>query len=197
MARLGKRLAGVLVVSLFFGWAAWAAQVGSEPEPQGAETQVSDALLELKVKLALLEHLRDDGLVIQTRVADGVVWLTGVVDERASFELVSEVVKAVEGVKEVKNDVRLEERKSDAPVGSRVAEAEREVHDGLLEAKVKARLFESVGRAAFGIEVEAAQGIVTLSGRAPDRDSRKSAVKAAKNTKGVRRVVDLLQVRAE
>jgi osmotically-inducible protein OsmY len=190
----------LLVVVVLGLWCGRPGTTQSEPqqkEQAGSETQVSDALLELKVKLALLEHLHDDGLMIQTRVAAGVVWLSGNVDERASFELIPVVVQAVAGVKEVKNDVRLEAPKTDTPVAARVVEAEREVRDGLLEARVKAHLFETVGRAAFAIEVEAAQGVVTLSGKAPDRDSRKSALKAAKTTKGVRRVVDLLQVRAE
>lgn len=162
-----------------------------------AEPEVSDGMLELKVKLALIEALKLDGVRISAKASEGVVWLTGEVQARSSQESAEAVAAAVEGVKDVKNDLRVAKSAAPekTPVARGVGEAEREVNDGLLEVKVKSRLFEAVGRTAFSLEIEAADGVVSLSGTVADKDRAGSAVKAVETVDGVKKVIDLIKVK--
>jgi hyperosmotically inducible protein len=72
---------------------------------------------------------------------------------------------------------------------------EREVADAVLEGKVKTGLLEELGKVAFDIEVEATDGVVSLSGTVPDAARRDLAVKIARKTSGVKELHDLLNVK--
>ncbi|MBP1621467.1 MAG: hypothetical protein H6Q02_2234 [Acidobacteria bacterium] len=78
-------------------------------------------------------------------------------------------------------------------VSKRSTEDEAEANDSLLESKVKMALAQEIGRHAWKVEVEATDGVVSLRGTVPDKERREIAVKTAKDTKGVRKVVDLLK----
>jgi osmotically-inducible protein OsmY len=145
------------------------------------------ALTELKVKAALLEKLGTDALGIKVAVVGDKVTLTGAVSKRSTEELAEEVARSVEGVKKVDN--RLEVVESAQSSGN----VENEASDSLLESKVKMALASEIGRHAWKVEVEATDGVVSLRGTVPDRQRHEIAVKTAKETKGVRKVVDLLK----
>jgi osmotically-inducible protein OsmY len=145
------------------------------------------ALTELKVKAALLEKLGTDALGIKVAVVGDKVTLTGAVSKRSTEELAEEVARSVEGVKKVDN--RLEVVESAQASGN----VENEASDSLLESKVKMALASEIGRHAWKVEVEATDGVVSLRGTVPDRQRHEIAVKTAKETKGVRKVVDLLK----
>jgi len=148
-----------------------------------------DAVLtELKVKAALLEKLGTDALGIKVAVVGDKVTLTGAVSKRSTEELAEEVARSVEGVKKVDN--RLEVVASGGQAGGNV---EAEANDSLLESKVKMALASEIGRHAWNVEVEATDGVVSLRGTVPDAQRREIAVKTARDTKGVRKVVDLLK----
>ena len=146
------------------------------------------ALTELKVKAALLEKLGTDALGIKVAVVGDKVTLTGAVSKRSTEELAEEVARSVEGVKKVDN--RLEVVASGGQAGGNV---EAEANDSLLESKVKMALASEIGRHAWNVEVEATDGVVSLRGTVPDAQRREIAVKTARDTKGVRKVVDLLK----
>ncbi len=145
------------------------------------------AITELKVRAALLEKLGTDALGIKVTVVGDKVTLTGAVSKRSTEELAEEVARSVEGVKKVDN--RLEVVEGAQASGN----VENEADDSLLESKVKMALASEIGRHAWKIEVEATDGVVSLRGTVPDRERREIAVKAAKDTKGVRKVVDLIK----
>jgi osmotically-inducible protein OsmY len=168
-------------------------------EPQAAadalSENVEEALLELRVRLALLEHLGPDAALVRIRIDGRRVILGGEVRERSTHESAATVAKAVEGVGKVEDDgLRLTRP---APVGRAqraVAEAEREIGDALLESRVKKRLIEELGKHAFELEVEASEGVVTLSGTLPDRERHRLAQRAAQGTPGVKKLIDLVKV---
>jgi osmotically-inducible protein OsmY len=159
--------------------------------------QVADALLLTRVRLALLEHLGSDGLRVQVAARDGIVELSGKVEKRSSEELAEPVARSVSGVRKVRNRVTLspDAQASEPPVASVVGKVEREVADALLEGKVKTRLLEELGKVAFDIEVEATDGVVSLSGTVPDGAREKLAVQITRETPGVTELHDLLKVR--
>jgi hyperosmotically inducible protein len=161
------------------------------------EDHVAQALLLARVRISLLQHLKDDGLHVQIVVKGSTVELSGRVAKRSSRELAEKVALSVSGVREVHNRIAFgpEGGQGQPPVADVVGKVERKLGDALLEARVKASLFEEVGKVGFDIEVEATDGVVSLSGTVPDSARQKLAVSVAKATKGVKELHDFLRVK--
>lgn len=68
---------------------------------------MSDTAITAKVKSALLADQSTSGLAIQVETNKGVVQLSGFVDSAAEKERAAEIASGVEGVKDVKNDIRV------------------------------------------------------------------------------------------
>lgn len=82
----------------------------------------------------------------------------------------------------------------DREAGELRRELEPRVEDGVLVAKVKARLASDPEVNPLEIDVDVVDGVVTLGGRVDTEEERAEAVKLASRTEGVREVVDNLQV---
>ncbi|HEX9942166.1 MAG TPA: BON domain-containing protein [Thermoanaerobaculia bacterium] len=159
------------------------------------EQDVVDARLEADVRMALLEKLGDDGLGVTVDARAGRIRLIGAVDKRSTQELAEEVAKAVPGVQSVDNQLSArEETPESTAVGKAVGHTEREVDDAILEMRVGKNLLGEIGRYALDLEVEATEGVVSLRGTLPDPERKSLALRAARETAGVKRVVDLLKV---
>ena len=158
--------------------------------------ELSDAIVKTKIRVAMLEHLKSDGLRVQVDVRAGVVSLSGEVQRRADRKLAEQVAASVDGVKEVHSKVTVAAgaRPAPPPVAGFVGEVERSFDDALLEARIKGRLLEEIGKAAFKVEVSAVDGVVSLSGSVPDEARERLAVKAAQGTSGVKELHDLLKI---
>lgn len=158
---------------------------------------LEEALLEAKVKVALLEHLKKDALKVSVEVSGQTVTLKGVVSTSAYQSLAEEVARSVSGVAKVENRLQVTERPSGGPVRRAARKVEQETADALLEAKIKARLLEVMGLAAFQVEVEATDGVVSLSGAVKEKEQKALAEKTAEAIPGVREVHNLLRVASE
>ncbi len=188
----------VLLGALLAG--ACASTVPTRQSSAGAEgireQDVSDARLEADVRLALLEKLGEDGLGVTVEADDGRVRLIGAVDERSTQELAEEVAKSVPGVRKVDNHLIARQESPESTTAGRAAgTTEREVNDAVLEMRVGRNLLGEIGRHALDLEVEAAEGVVSLRGTLPDPERKSLALRAARETAGVKQVVDLIQVR--
>lgn len=187
-------VAGVvaLAVGLLAGGQALAGQAGEE----SGSDRVADALLATRVRASLLEHLHKDAIGIEVDARGDTVWLRGNVERRATEELAEEVARATPGVRRVVNRIAVNPPRisPSTPVARGVQDVELEVSDGLLELKVKARLLEHVGLEAFSVEVEATDGVISLSGKLPDPIRRTLILDVARDTRGVLKVIDLLRV---
>lgn len=128
---------------------------------------LEDAMLEAQVRLVLLTEFGFDSFDVEIGVDDGNVVLSGAVDKRETRELSESIVASVDGVQSVKADLELKEKSGDdTAVAGAVEEVERETQDAVLENRVKLKLMQEIGINAFGIEVEASDGTVVLSGDA-------------------------------
>ncbi len=169
-----------------------------EPIVVGPPETVSEAQLKMAVRLALLEHLKDDAFPIKITVDNSSVILTGAVLFRSTQELATEVTKSVKGVYRVINMIRIS---PDAPgkgdnLAKRAAvDTGDEVSDAGLETWVKTRLFDAIGRRAFGIEVEVTGGAVSLRGTVESAGYKVLAVETAESVKGIWKVIDLIDVK--
>jgi osmotically-inducible protein OsmY len=168
-------------------------QAGSEAI---REQDVADARLEADVRLALLDKLGEDGLGVTVDAVGGRISLIGAVDKRTTQELAEEVAKSVPGVQSVDNRLAAREGQPESTMaGKAVGRAEREVGDAVLEMRVGKNLLGEIGRYALDLEVEVTDGVVSLRGTLPDKERKSLALRAARETSGVQRVVDLVQVR--
>lgn len=153
----------------------------------------ADALLEAKVKVALLQHLKGQAMAVEVEALEGTVTLSGTVEEPSAPMVAGKVAGSVKGVVRVINRLQWTPRSSKKP--SKLEEARRLFQDQLLEGRVKVRLLEELGGSAFAIEVEARSSVVVLSGTVDLPEKRKLAVAVAASTPGVSKVHDLLRVK--
>jgi hyperosmotically inducible periplasmic protein len=210
-ARRAGRIAAATVAAVTL---AAAARAGTPPPTPGPAARVggaidrawdrvsdsvADALLVTRVRLALLDRLKEDGLRVSIAAHDGAVELSGAVKEPTSVELAARAAASVKGVRSVRSDVRLADgtKVPEPPVARVVGSVERSVGDAVLEARVKARLLEQLGKVAFTIDVGVSGGAVTLSGTVPDAARQRLALSIVKGTSGVKEVRDGLTVRPQ
>ena len=188
--------AAVLLASLLSACASTVPTERARAENEAIREQdVSDARLQREVRLALLEKLGQDVLGVTVEARSGRVRLFGAVDKRSTQELAEEVVKSVPGVLSVDNRLSArEEPPESTAVGKAVGNTEREVNDAVLEMRVGKNLLSEIGRYALDLEVEVAEGVVSLRGTLPDRERKSLALRTAEETPGVKKVVDLLEV---
>lgn len=71
---------------------------------------VDDKVVSAKVKAALIDDPTTKAYQIDVSTYEGVVQLSGFVDDSKSISTAEQVAESVEGVKEVRNDLRLKAR---------------------------------------------------------------------------------------
>jgi hyperosmotically inducible protein len=172
-----------LIIGLSAALPAWAGSEGSQEK--------SDLWLEAKLvtTYTLNEHLNPFKLKVD--VKDGVAYLGGTVDSAVERDLAVEIAKGVEGIKEVRDNIRIE------PEGAAEREESkmfRMVEDATITAKVKSKLLWNRHTKGLDIDVSTETGVVTLKGKVGSDVRRQLAIQLARNTNGVRRVVDRLQI---
>ena len=80
----------------------------------------------------------------------------------------------------------------------RAAETVRDTSkDAFLTAKVKTALALSKSASVFGVDVDSNGGTVTLTGAVPSNEIRAAVLETARDTEGVREVVDRIEVDAQ
>lgn len=172
-----------------------------------AETKriVSDTTLTTKVKAALIREKDLSAMDVNVETRNGVVQLSGFVDSADQQERAAKVAKAVEGVKEVKNDLRLAAADGTATAAAAgtasgaAARAGQEtghpLTDSTITAKVKAALVREKDLSAMDVNVETKGGVVQLSGFVDAKDQQDRAGKIAQSIEGVKDVKNDLQLK--
>ena len=69
-----------------------------------------------------------------------------------------------------------------------------QVDDAAITAKVKAKLAADGEMNPFNIDVDTNEGVVTLQGRVKTEENRTTAERLARETNGVKRVINLVKV---
>ncbi len=141
--------------------------------------------------LALSEHA--SAFVIDVDVESGNVTLTGVVDSDVNKELAGELVRGVQGVNQINNDLDV------APDLRGISnrdnrELKRWFDQVTTTAEIKSRLLASSAIDGLGIEVETEHDRVTLNGSVASRAKRSLAGEIARNSSYGRAVSNNLMV---
>ena len=181
------RAVAILALVLTASAAPAAAQAQQESAQEAAYTK------ELAIRELLLEKAGQSAIGIRVTVDGAKAILTGEVPGRPAQELAEEVVLSVDGIKSVENRLKIKPA-SGAPAPAH--SLEQELADAKLEAKVKRLIHDEIGKWSKQIGVEAVEGVVSLRGTLPDAQRKQLALDTAGKTKGVRRVIDLIKIKA-
>lgn len=160
---------------------------------------ISDAWITMKIHSLYINEdaLENSNIDVDTR--NGTVTLSGTVASEAGRNRAVEIAKMTEGVKSVSNaGLRV------APVGSDTAKAAdagkragRTVNDGWIKSKIYAEFLTEDFLMDSNLDIDVANGMVTMSGTVPTQAARERAEVVAKKTEGVKAVKNTIKVAAK
>jgi len=182
---------------------------------------LSDAEITTAVKSKLLADKLVGGLKIDVDTDKGVVTLTGPVESAAEKAQAIKLARQTHGVKRVINKLTIEQKHATGTSGKKdegtlkkgeekTEEAAKKVGDATTDAAkatgrflsdaeitsaVKTKLIADSGTHAMDVNVDTDKGVVTLKGTVRSEAERAAAVKIAKDTMGVKSVVDKLTIK--
>ncbi len=174
-----RRLFVAGAASLLVSAPAWAAE-------SAAGSAIDDSTLNARVNAALISDSTTKARQIDVEVSNGIVQLNGFVDSAAAKSRAEALAKGVEGVREVRNNLR---------VGAGDRQAGTVVDDGVITTKVKTALIGDDQTKAHQINVTTRNGVVQLSGFVDSAAAKMQAERIARQVNGVREVQNNLDVR--
>ncbi|HEY0615754.1 MAG TPA: BON domain-containing protein [Candidatus Elarobacter sp.] len=162
---------------------------GSEskaPDPSAtrdATTVLRDTLIASAVKAGLVAHEPDAMTGVGVSVQYGVVTLSGVVRDKRLRDELERVTAETPHVERVVNAIRVD------PHRRRI---EDQVGDVALAARVQTAIAAQAGVQQVVVRVD--RGVATLEGSVPDAKTKTTVLASARNTSGIRNVVDRVRV---
>lgn len=177
-----KTTTAAVLVSLLIGSA------GFNASAQNWEKGAKDAWIDGKAETTLLLNTNLNSFDINTDVKDGKVTLTGKVESGVDKALAEELIKSLDDVKEVDNQLTV----MNEDTGT--SDALNTLTDSKVATVVKTRLLFSTEVSGTAIDVDVKAGVVTLAGTVDSDAERQLAVTIAKNTDDVKKVVDNIKV---
>ncbi|SIO36093.1 BON domain-containing protein [Salinivibrio sp. ES.052] len=153
------------------------------------QDQAKDAWIDGKAESMLMINTNLNNFDINTDVEQGVVILTGKVDTELDKSLASGLVRQIEGVSKVKNDLTVSRSASQA------ADLGQAVVDTKVGAALKTSLILNPDISGTNIDVSVEEGVATLSGQVKSDAARDLAILMAENAQDVERVIDDLEVK--
>jgi hyperosmotically inducible protein len=150
---------------------------------------IDDGVITATVKAHLIDNDIVEAGEVNVTTYRGVVQLSGFVDSNDEKAQATKAAQSVEGVKEVRNDLKVQ--------GTNVADRSTGdvVDDAALTAKVKAALIDDELTKAGEINVETRQGVVQLAGFVNTDAERDQATAVARGVAGVKSVRNDLQIK--
>ena len=159
---------------------------------QDWQDEAKDAWIDGKAETTLLLNTNLNSFDINTDVHDGNVTLTGKVDSSVDKSLAGELVKSLDGVNDVNNELTvMAQQKSSADDNDDLGQS---LTDSKVATVIKTRLLFSSDVSGTDIDVDVEAGVVTLEGTVSSDAERQLALTIAKNTNDVKDVVDELRV---
>jgi hyperosmotically inducible periplasmic protein len=180
----------------FFGWLGVVALT--------AATSVACAQSDPGITTAVKSKFAADDTVkayqINVDTKDRVVTLKGDVDSQPAKARAVEIARATEGVRDVVDSLTVTVPAPAATTGAMDAVKEKttEAGDALSDAgittAVKTKLLADTEVAGLKIDVDTANGVVTLTGNVNSAAEKRKAVAVTKDTSGVKSVKDRLKI---
>jgi osmotically-inducible protein OsmY len=160
----------------------------------------------VKARLAADDIVR--AYVIDVDTAEGVVTLSGTVPTAVAEDRAIRLARETDGVVEVVDEIAVNtavptsgELEGGLDPGEASGQTENEaertgdlLNDAALTSSIKAKLLAEMTTPGVEIDVDAENGVVTLSGTVPSRAAADLAVSIVRRTEGVKSVVNNLRV---
>lgn len=193
-----KRIPLGLMLSLSLVCAqSWGDDVSKSSAFEGA---VKDGWLTGKIETVYTLNRHLNAFSIDTDVENGMVHLTGMVESDIDRDLAGEIAKGIEGVVEVRNDLKVEETVQQAAATKADEDGKRSfgtwVDDATTTAVVKSKLVGNSNTKGLQIDVDTWGDVVTLSGEVSSSEVKQLAEEIARNTGDVEDVRNQLVVAA-
>lgn len=163
--------------------------------------QRSDTWISAKLSTAIVLNRHLNPFEIGTDVDNGVVRLTGTVDESVDKDLAEAIAKGIDGVKEVKNEIVVssnfddfERGKSRSRMSNKAGERDffQYVGDATTSASIKSKLLWNRNVAGADIDVDVKNGVAILKGTVATQAEKELAERIARDTDGVHKVDNML-----
>lgn len=158
-------------------------KVESEP------AEHSDDWIALKVHSDLLVHANVSATSTKVDVTNGVVLLTGTVDNQAQKELTEAYVKGIDGVTSVTNDLVVKEQPADHTMSVNI-------DDASITSQVKYELLSHRSTSAINTKVTTKDGVVMVSGEASSDAEKDLVTKLSSSIRGVRSVDNEMTIKS-
>jgi hyperosmotically inducible protein len=171
-----------------------------------SDTEITTAV---KSKLLAAKNIRSSRIHVETN--DGVVMLTGAVDTSAERTRAAYVARHTHGVRRVEDRLTIGHEPDDrdrsvegvkGTTGRVEKDSEgaarttgRYADDAGITSTVKAKLIGARDVHSVDVHVETDAGVVTLTGSVRSEAERANAVRIARDTSGVKRVIDRMAVK--
>lgn len=145
------------------------------------QTAATDAWITTKAKMQLMATTGIPAMSVNVDTVDGVVTLFGTVPTPLEKQRAEAAIRELEGVARVDNELQ---------VVPNVAAGKVSRSDDELTKAVRERLDDRAALSDADLEIETANGVVRLTGHVDEAGDRLTALTVARNTPGVRSVVD-------
>lgn len=168
------------------------------PPNNAAAEQFDSTWITTQVQARYFADAGIDGGDIDVQTHDGVVMLSGRVDDEREKQQAVEIARGVPGVVRVDDRLAVQPR-ADAIATTGTAPgaaAGARIDDAAVTSRIQAKFFLDPALKARRIEVSTASGVVTLRGEVASDHERAQALLLARTTEGVERVEDALTVDA-
>jgi osmotically-inducible protein OsmY len=151
--------------------------------------EYSDAWMAFKIRSRLLVKANVSASDTTVTVQDGVVTLTGTVDNLAQKELTAAYAQDIDHVKSVKNDLVV---KAQPAKGETIGE---KVDDASITAQVKYALLSHKSTSALKTKVTTNEGVIAITGEASSDAEKSLVTKLAQDVRGVKSVSNNMTVK--
>jgi hyperosmotically inducible periplasmic protein len=158
-------------------------KVESEP------SEHSDAWIALKIRGELLVHANVSATATKVDVSNGVVLLTGTVDNSAQKDLTETYAKSIDGVRSITNDLVVKDNFNESTTGEKM-------DDASITSQVKYELLTHRSTSAVKTKVTTTDGVVMISGDASSDAEKDLVTKFASTIRGVKSVENDMVVRS-
>ncbi len=159
--------------------------------PSAFASELEDAVVTARVETALTLNEQLNPFNIGTSTEDGVVTLSGTVNNDAQKDLAEEVAKGAKGVSEVINTITVVDEP--APPREKRGWLQR-IEDSSVATAIRSRLLYHREFKGLRLGVKVHNNVATLTGITNSEAQRERIAQVASETRGVKQVVNALSV---
>jgi len=182
---------------------------GPVPPPEAR----SDTAIKAELKAKLLSDSELSGWKTKLDVNNGIVTMSGTVATEDAKKKAGMLAETVAGVKEIRNDIRVEAARERTAMGDNMEDMGRdadqkkpgteqdtkekgaEMSDDALAKKIEAKYMTEAQLKGSDIQAQVKKGTATLTGTVRSEEQRQMAERIARQTEGVKEVKNKLEVK--